>query len=231
VPHEGLGILADIFAARHLTCVFGNMFASRADFAPDFSGIAGLIVMGGPMNVDETDRFPRLADEVSWIRNAVEAEVPVLGVCLGSQLIAKALGSKVFSGETKEIGWYSIDLTADGSADRLFQHCPAQPTVFQWHGETFDLPPGATLLASSELYPHQAFRYGESVYALQFHLEVTAAMIDEWLGVGENQRELAGLPYIEPKKIARRTPDELPGMLAMGENVFGEFADLCRERV
>jgi GMP synthase (glutamine-hydrolysing) len=231
VPHEGLGILADVFATRQLTCVFEDMFASRTDFEPDFSAVSGLVVMGGPMNVDQTKRFPRLAEEVSWIQNAIEAEVPVLGVCLGSQLIAKALGSKVFAGQTKEIGWYSTDVTKDGRTDRMFQHCPPQSTVFQWHGDTFDLPSGATLLASSERYPHQAFRFGKSVYALQFHMEVTTEMICEWLAVEENQQELAGLPYIDPQEIARRTPEELPGMLALAETFFGEFADLCRERV
>src|SRR5262249_43189076 len=157
---------------------------------------AGLVVMGGPMNVDQVDRYPNLAIEVQWLRQAVEAKLPILGVCLGSQLLAKALGSPVYANRIKEIGWYEVEWLPAATDDPLFSTLPRPTTVFQWHGDTFDLPPGAVQLARSPQCENQAFRYGPSAYGLQFHMEVTAAIIDDWLCESGNCGELAGLSYI-----------------------------------
>jgi GMP synthase (glutamine-hydrolysing) len=145
------------------------------------SGHAAVVIMGGPMGVYEADRHPHLKDEIALAADALRAGVPILGVCLGAQILAAAAGARVFIGPGKEIGWRPIDLTPAGRADRLLGALPARPTVFHWHGDTFDLPPGATLLASSDLYPHQAFRVGPCAWGVQFHIEVSAGMIDRWV--------------------------------------------------
>ena len=171
--------------------------------------------MGGPMNADETDRFPFLADEVRWLRQAVDTGLPVLGVCLGAQLLAKALGARVYANRVKEIGWYATELLPAAADDRLFCDIASPVTVFHWHGDTFDLPHGAVQLARSAQCENQAFRFGPSAYALQFHLEMTAAMIDEWLCEGNNCGELSGLSYIDPAAIRAQTPQQLPPMQRM----------------
>ena len=150
--------------------------------------------------------YPFLADEVRWLRQAVEADLPVLGVCLGAQLLAKALGSRVFANRVKEIGWYEVELLPEAADDPLFCDVASPATVFHWHGDTFDLPRGAVQLARSSQCENQAFRFGPSAYGLQFHLEMTAEMIDDWLCEANNCGELAGLDYIDPAAIRRQTP-------------------------
>lgn len=232
VELEGLGSLADAFAQANLDYRYLDLFAGSTDPAAfDPAACCGLVVLGGPMNVDEIDRYPFLAQERRWIRAALDADLPVLGICLGSQLLASTLGAEVRPRPVKEIGWYEIETTAAAVNDRLFRHIGRRPTVFQWHGDGFALPDGAVPLAGSELCPHQAFRYGRAAYALQFHLEVTASMIERWLTEPGNCAELRGAPYIKEAEIRRRTPGELPRMEAIGEKVFSEFAALCRERI
>jgi len=153
----------------------------------------------------------------------------VLGICLGAQLVAKTLGAPVRPLDVKEIGWYRIEMTEAAPTDRLFGHLRSSETVFQWHGDTFELPTGAVSMARSEICERQAFRYGETVYALQFHMEVTAAMIDAWLREPSGCAEIEALDYIDPERIREQAPDELPPMHAVGERLFGEFAAMCRE--
>lgn len=234
VAHETMGTLRTALDDAGLPFRYVDLFAEVPAHL-DVTQAAGLIVLGGPMNVDETDRYPFLAREVDWMRQAVEAEVPVLGVCLGSQLLAKALGARVRANGIKEIGWYRINLAPEAATDRLFRTCwedvegdTRQVTVFQWHGDTFDLPDGAVHLAASELCSHQAFRFGRSAYGLQFHLEMTREMIDDWLGEAGNRGELAQLDYIDPEEIRGRTRHELPAMQSLAQRMFGQFAALCR---
>ncbi len=150
-----------------------------------------------------------------------------MGICLGSQLLAKTLGAKVYPGRRKEIGWYSVELTAAAADDRLFAQSGVR-TVFQWHGDTFDLPAGAVHLARSPVCENQAFRYGSNAYGLQFHIEMTAAMIDDWLTEAGNCRELAELDYIDPRSIRAQTGEELPRLQALAADVLGRFAEMCQ---
>ncbi|HKD36052.1 MAG TPA: gamma-glutamyl-gamma-aminobutyrate hydrolase family protein [Pirellulales bacterium] len=229
VPHEGLGTIEDALRRERVACGVIDLFReSPREFHPE--QLAGLVVMGGPMNVDETDRHPFLADEVRWIRDALDADLPILGVCLGSQLLAKALGSRVYTNRVKEIGWYEIELTEAGRGDALFSGCQPTEMVFHWHGDTFDLPDGAVQLARAVDCENQAFRFGRAAYGLQFHLEVTPEIIVSWLGEPGNCGELAEIDYIDPELIRRQIPERLGPLASLGDRVFGRFAVLCRER-
>jgi GMP synthase (glutamine-hydrolysing) len=139
--------------------------------------------MGGPMSVNDEGEHPWLTGEKAAIASHVRAGRPFWGSCLGAQLLASALGARVYAGPAPEVGVLAVELTAAGLDDPVLGALPAAIDTLQWHGDTFDLPEGAVLLASSPAYPHQAFRVGRAAYAVQFHVEVTEAMGEEWAGV------------------------------------------------
>lgn len=229
VPHETLGTLELALAESGLRWRYLELFQQVPRELP-LAEACGLIVLGGPMNVDQTETFPYLTREPTWIRQALDARLPVLGVCLGSQLLAKALGAEVRPNRVKEIGWYPLELLPAAADDPLFAGFSAEQTVFQWHGDTFDLPEGATHLARNTECENQAFRFGKSAWGLQFHIEVTGAMVHRWLDEPENRREVEGLDYIDPEEIRSRLFEALPRMDALGRDVLSRFAALCRER-
>ena len=172
-PVENLGTIADALEGAALAWQYVRVADGQAVPA-DMKGAGGLIVMGGPMAVYQTDRYPWLRDEMRLIQDAVKSNLPVLGVCLGAQIVAAALGAKVERNPNgKEIGWHPIRLHDSAKDDRLMRALPATMTPFHWHGDIFELPPGAVSLASSDKTPCQAFRHGEKAYGFQFHLEVT----------------------------------------------------------
>jgi GMP synthase (glutamine-hydrolysing) len=226
MPHEAGGTLESALGRAGLKFHYVDLYRETPARLP-LDEASGLIVLGGPMNVDQTDEYPFLADDVRWIQQAIARGLPLLGICLGSQLLAKALGARVYPNGVKEIGWYPIELTPAAADDPLFAQSGGR-TVFQWHGDTFELPGGAVHLARSPLCENQAFRYGRNVYGLQFHIEMTAAMIDEWLSEKGNCRELAELDYIHPEKIREQTPCELPRLQALAAEVLGRFAEMCQ---
>lgn len=227
VPHETLGSLERLITQAGLTFQYVDLFTNRpANFDP--MSCAGLVVLGGPMNVDETERHPFLAAEIDWIFAALTAKTPVLGICLGSQLLATAAGARAYPNSVKEIGWYALELTAAAVDDPLFANCPANPTVFQWHGDTFDLPPGAVHLASTAACRQQAFRVGRSAWGLQFHVEVTEEMIDQWLAEPGNCAELAGLDYLDADRIRAQTPDHMADLRIVADQILRPFVEICR---
>lgn len=140
---------------------------------PQVEDIDWLFIMGGSMNIYEESKYPWLAQEKRFIEQAVKHEKVILGICLGAQLIADVLGAKVFSNQYKEIGWFPIELTSAAQTSPIFNFLPQRLTVFHWHGDTFELPSGATHIAKSEGCQNQAFVYGENIVALQFHMEST----------------------------------------------------------
>ncbi len=170
VPFEGIGHIqqwADDHGIRiSSTQVYKN------DAYPDPDSINFLVIMGGPMAAYDEDKHPWMKEEKAFIRDCVNRKIKVIGFCLGAQLIASALGAKVYPGAEKEIGWWNISLTTAGQQSPLFSGFPSNPVVYQWHGDTFDLPENAILLASSSVCKHQAFQY-KNALALQFHLETT----------------------------------------------------------
>lgn len=149
---------------------------------PAHAGVAGAVVMGGSMNVDEVERFPGLAAEREWLAEAVRLELPVLGVCLGAQLLARALGAEVRPGGRKEIGFAPVTVSAP--EDLVLGGLTPGAEVLHWHGDIFDLPDGATHLASSALTENQAFRVGNA-WGVLFHPEADYALVEAWLGVAE----------------------------------------------
>jgi GMP synthase-like glutamine amidotransferase len=191
VPFESLGRIAPLLDQRGIACDYADLYQEGAPL-PDIASYAGLIFLGGPMSAN--DPLPFLDRERAIVAGAVDAGQPLLGICLGSQLIARVLGAAVHRNREKEIGWFDIDFTEAAADDPLFAGIPGPETVFHWHGDTWDLPAGATLLASSQACANQAFRAGRNIYGLQFHLEVTPAMIADWQVQDENcgdVRELA----------------------------------------
>jgi len=228
MPHEPGGTLETALARAGLEFRYVDLQQEIPDRLP-LDRTAGLVVLGGPMNVDEVDRYPFLASDVLWIGEALDMDLPILGICLGSQLLAKTLGSRVYPNRIKEIGWHPIRFLPTAADDPLLAQSGMR-TVFQWHGDTFDLPTGAVHLASGPNCENQAFRYGDRAFGLQFHIEMTAGMIDDWLIEPGNCQDLAALDYVDSRRIRKETPTELPRMQVMAAEVFGRFARMCGGR-
>ena len=224
VSFEILGTLHPLLRERGFRIRYAN-FGRHPHARPEIARYNGLVVLGGPMNVDDLERYPHLAIEVELIRQAIEQGIPVLGICLGAQLIAKALGARVHANGGKEIGWYDVSLTSAAKDDPLFRDFGEVEKIFQWHGDVFELPAGAVHLATSQRCSHQAFRYGTNVYGLQFHLEVDERLIERWLSVPAHCVELDE-EHIEPAIIRHETTQYLSRAHAMSEQVFGRFIDL-----
>lgn len=200
VQSEGLGLIAPLLRSKglghHVVRVYkGERIPER------LAGYSALIVLGGPMGVYEDDVYPFIKAELRLLRSALAERRPVLGVCLGAQLLAKAAGAQVYKGEAKEIGWFDVSLTAQGRGDKLFLGLPDTFTVFQWHGDTFTTPLGAANLAGSELFERQLIRVGVNAYGIQFHLEVTEPMIKDWLAI--NAKEVESVKGVDPDRIVK----------------------------
>jgi GMP synthase-like glutamine amidotransferase len=177
-PDEGPGLLAEVLAAAGVETAVVRLDLGGVLPAP--SGLGGVVVMGGAMGVHDTDAFPWLATERDWIAETVAAGLPVLGVCLGAQLLAAALGASVTTGPAPEVGADAVALTPEGRGDPVLGPEGERVAVIQWHGDTFEIPDGAVRLATGDRYPNQAFRYGRLAYGLQFHIEVDHAMAEAW---------------------------------------------------
>ncbi|MBI3450776.1 MAG: type 1 glutamine amidotransferase [Acidobacteria bacterium] len=178
VAWEGPGLLGVEARARGIELHVLRM--DLGDPLPPASQIGGLVVMGGPMGVADAAAYPHLAAEIDLLAVAVAARIPVLGVCLGSQLLASALGARVFKGPALEVGLGDVDLTEEGRLDPVMGPAGRALPVVHWHNDTFDLPEGSALLASSAGYANQAYRFGDRVYGLQFHIELDAEMRRAW---------------------------------------------------
>lgn len=198
---EGIGAVADWLHARSAEVTFTRFFESAE--LPALEGLDLLVVMGGPMSATDEAGFPWLADEKRFIAQAIAREVPVLGICLGAQLVAAALGARVYRGKHLEIGWFPV--TKRETDAEVFPF-PARALTFHWHGDTFDIPAGAVRLASSEAFENQAFQFGRRTIALQCHFEMTPQIIESLLA--NSGSELAGAPFVQSADQLRAQPSE-----------------------
>lgn len=230
VAYEILGTLNPLLKNAGLRLRYVN-FEREPTAQPSLDGYDGLVVLGGPMNVDQTGEFPCLATETALVTEAIRRDMPVLGICLGAQIIAKALGAGVRPNGQKEIGWYPVSVTAEGRSDPLLGSFDTTEQIFQWHGDTFDIPKGAVRLASSPACENQAFRFGDRVYGFQFHLEVDEAMIARWLEVPHHVDEIvAAGGLIDPAVIREQTPLNIERLEALSRSSFGAFVALFGTR-
>jgi GMP synthase (glutamine-hydrolysing) len=226
VACETIGTIADALRDRDIGC--REACTHDGDAVPvEIGDASGLIVMGGPMGVYDTDRYPFLRDETRLIEDAVKRDVPVLGICLGSQLLASVLGAAVTPGEKKEIGWYPVHLAQTAADDGLLGGTAPSFTAFHWHGDMFDLPWGAIPLASSDLTELQAFRFGTRAYGILFHMEVTDASVRGMVETFEEELAEEGLAG---PNILQTAQEHLPGLRAIGSAVFGRWSDLVVNR-
>ena len=222
-PIETLGTIEDAIQSRGLSSRYIRPFAGEP--VPQTMGSTpALVVMGGPMSVYDQERYPFLRDEMRLIEDSLRLDRPVLGICLGSQLIAATLGSSVTRGRKKEIGWHPVHLTPEASRDRLFQSVAPSFLPFHWHGDIFDLPSDAVSLASSELTEHQAFRYGERVYGLLFHLEVTREVIT---GMVESFADELKEEDLSSETILAQATERLGPLHIAGQAIFARWAELA----
>lgn len=202
-PFEGLGNISEWLIERKAEITFTNFYENT--LLPELTGIDLIIALGGPLSVNDEEMNPWLKTEKLFLKNAIKEGISVLGVCLGSQLIANALGEKVYKNSEKEIGWFQIEST--GFAVSALQF-PKNIKVFQWHGETFNLPEGSVHLAKSEVCVNQAFMFGKNVIALQFHLETTEESVQAMI---ENcSDELVFAKFVQSKQQ----------LLAVGDNDY-----------
>jgi GMP synthase (glutamine-hydrolysing) len=220
VPWEGSGLIADALATAGLDLQESLLSETGSAGLPPVAELAGVVVMGGPMEADDVGRHPGLVGEQQLIRDAVDAGVPVLGICLGHQLIALALGARLRTGATREIGLapvtvHETDLAGGGPLAKM-----GDTPVVHWHTDNVDLPAGATLLASSAGCPNQAFRYG-SATGFQFHLELDEELLGQWLEEGGMAADLDGITAAE---LLARFRQEQPARQRAALHAFSDFA-------
>lgn len=220
VPWEGPHRILD--ACRDLRVKVVKPLAGQP--LPEHAEVAGAVVMGGPMNVDEVERFPALAAEREWLAAAVERQMPVLGICLGAQLLARALGAEVRPGEAPEIGFAPVEVTNPG--DPLLGALAPGAEVLHWHGDAFDLPDGAEHLASSERTACQAFRAGNA-WGVLFHPEADFALVEAWLAVPEMIEEaVAALGDTGEHELPERAAALEADLVARTAPGFEAFAEI-----
>jgi GMP synthase-like glutamine amidotransferase len=186
--YDTLGITAGALAAGDAEMRRLDAFSPEARW-PEPEEISGLIVFGGEMNVDETEQHPYLMQEKELMQRALATGTPVLGICLGAQMLARVLGARVNRAPRRELGFAAVRLTAAGERDPVLGSMEKNPCVFEWHQDSFELPAGATLLATGDAVTNQAFSYGSNAWGTQFHFEVDRAGVEEWLRVSGDELE------------------------------------------
>ncbi|HYK65831.1 MAG TPA: type 1 glutamine amidotransferase [Patescibacteria group bacterium] len=220
-PVENLGTIADALEGAALAWQYVRVADGQA-VPVSMKGAGGLVVIGGPMGVYQTDRYPWLRDEMRLIEDAIKSNLPVFGVCLGAQIVAAALGAKVERNPNgKEIGWHSVRLSDSARDDRLMRGLPATLTPFHWHGDIFELPRDAVSLASSDKTPCQAFRYGDKTYGFQFHFEVTA---DSVAAMATAFAKELVRENISAERMLAQSAEFFPQLEKISDTVFSRWA-------
>ncbi len=223
LPHE-LGVVAEVLDEERVPHRYLDAW-SEPDW-PDPDHVSGLVVLGGEMNADELTTYPFLARERAYLRAAADAGVPILGICLGAQVLARAFDAPVTPSPVPELGFHPVTTTPAGSADPVLSPFDGIP-VFQWHADTFGIPTGAVHLARGDRVPNQAFRVGRACYAVQFHPEATLEGIAAWVDRWEADVRRTGR---EPDDLIREAEHALPAQQEAGRSAFRAFAALVAER-
>jgi len=227
VDIEGPGTIGEFFEKTDFD--FKIIELSEGQRLPShLDDIDAVVVLGGPMNVYEEDKYPFLKEDDIFLKKVLKKEIPLLGICLGSQLIAKACGAEVQKSEIKEIGWSVVELTEEGKDDPLFAGLGNLLAVFQWHHDTFDIPKEGYLLSRSRVCENQAFRTDKYVYGLQFHLEVTEDIIASWIRKYFKVDEASGHP--EGKKMMEQYKQLRDQFDQQAEKIYSNFVTIINER-
>jgi len=223
VAHEILGTLNPLLKQQGFRVRYVN-YERHPDVKPSLEKYNGLIILGGSMGVYEAEHYTHIKVELQLIESALKKNIPILGICLGAQLLAHVLGADVKKSHEKEVGWCDVELTANGAKDPLFEHFRPTEKIFQVHGDTFDIPKSSEHLARSKVCEGQAFRYGEKVYGLQFHLEVDRAMIQRWLQNPKNLKDLldSSTP-LNTEKIIAETDLYVANSVDLSNKTFMKF--------
>lgn len=226
VAAEPLGTLDPLIRRRGHRVKFVN-FERQPDARPQLDRYKGLIVLGGSMNVEDRHRRAHLQTEIETIGAALAQGKPVLGICLGAQLLAHALGGEVRRHTTSEIGWYDLAATDAGRDDPVFAPLGQIAPIFQWHSYTFDIPAGAAHLARTSTCENQAFRHGDNAYGFQFHLEMDKPLIERWLSLPHYRDDLIGAGLgRDAESIRADTFARIDAMQGRADDVFNNFLDL-----
>ncbi len=218
VPFEGLGHIDSWIRRRGHRLTLSRLYEGAK--LPDPEAFDRLVILGGPMNIHEEAAYPWLVEEKALIKAALAAGKSAVGICLGAQLLADGLGSRVYAGSHREIGWFPVRLTAAGQRTALTEGLPAVTTVFHWHGDTFDLPPGAVHLFESEACANQAFLLDNRILGLQFHLESTPETVQQLLT--HCRDELIPGPFIQG---VAQIADTVPERFARINNLLETLLD------
>ncbi len=225
VPFEPLGTLDPLLKESGFRIRYVN-FGREPESRPALEKYEALIVLGGPMNSDQIASYPNLITEVEIIREALQRDMSILGVCLGAQLLAKAVGGSVSRNPSREIGWCDVDLTESGATDPVLSCFAPRQQVFQWHEDGITLPPEAVHLASSPASTVQAFRYGKHAYGFQFHLEASQSLIERWLSVPDHQGVLdEEQGHISAAAIREQTTDSIKPLQELSRKTFSRWID------
>ncbi len=222
VPFEGLGSMESWFVARGHTLSRTRLFAGES--LPSMEALDWLIVMGGPMGVDDEHRFPWLGREKAFIEQTLQRDIPVLGICLGAQLLAHVLGAAVTRNREREIGWFPTRLTEQGRDLPVLAGLPGEFTAFHWHGDRFDIPAGAIRVAASEACDNQAFVYRRAV-GLQFHLETQPSNAMDLCA--HCRDELVSGPHVQTAQTMLQEPGRFTAIQALMHRLLENMAALA----
>jgi GMP synthase (glutamine-hydrolysing) len=226
-PNETFGVSPSTLSSSGMTVRMHR--SSSDDVLPTIDDVAGVVVFGGAMNVDMTEEHPYLAEEREFVRDVVSNDIPFLGICLGAQMLARALDGRVYPAGIREIGFNALRPTPEASGDPLLSVFEDGDMVFHWHEDTFELPHGATLLARGDDVPMQAFRMGERAWGVQFHLEVDRSELELWLkAAGEDVVRAWGSTT---GQLIQEADGHLDTQEAKAREVFRRFADVVSSSV
>lgn len=226
--YETFGVAPGALAGAGCDILTVNMTVPGAQ-PPPLEDVAAVVTFGGTVNVDETDRYPYLAVVRELTREAVERRVPYLGICLGSQLLARALGQPVSKAPVKEVGFTPLRPLPAAKEDRLLSFYEDGDLVFQWHEDTYDLPPGAELLATGDAVPVQAYRVGELAWGIQFHQEVDAHELRWWIDIADAESDLASAWGITAEELRAQVALHAAAHEERGRELFRRFAEIALE--